>query len=87
LSQKLCDIRRQTALAALTNLDNEFLLVNDELMYEVTQAEIQALRIRYAKDLLCGKKFVFGKYTVLNDGGEVCILALFFDRCCYIFTT
>jgi hypothetical protein len=52
---------------ALGHVDEDF-HTNNDISAEFTQAQIIELRRQYAKDLLDDKKFVFGKYTISNDG-------------------
>ena len=69
MNQKLCDIRTQSASAAITNLDAEFQIARtDTEDDDLSEADITSLRQGYAKDLFEDKKFIFGKYTVQQDG-------------------
>lgn len=66
LNQKLCDIRTQSAISAIGNVDIEFHLSNDSS--GLSEDDVKELRQAYAHDLLEDKKFVFGKYVLSADG-------------------
>jgi hypothetical protein len=53
-------------------VDDDFRTKNDIVSTDLTQVEISELRKQYATDCLADKKFIFGKYTISNDG-DVCI--------------
>jgi hypothetical protein len=69
LNQKLCDIRAQSASAAITNMDLVFQAANANLNErDLSLADIISLRQEFAQDLFQDKKFIFGKYTLSSDG-------------------
>lgn len=70
MNQRLCEIRNQSASAAIVNLDLEFRLEYEIDDAKLSEDEIDALRQKYARDLAEDKKFVFGKY-VISENNDV----------------
>jgi hypothetical protein len=67
LNQKLCEIRNFLALSALVNLDIEFRLANEDL-FDLSQEAVQVLRQEYTTELFADKQFIFGKWTIDENG-------------------